>query len=107
MKRAGDFDWKLLESVTEKETGNAQSDACVDVLPRCLTRLTSTWRKNVMSMRELYCPSPLAGFEKMARFHKYFFDINKKFPLLAWEEQAICLQKLQAVVITFSRLNFL
>ena len=33
MKRAGDFDWP--ESVTEKETGNAQSGACVDVLPRC------------------------------------------------------------------------
>ena len=72
-----------------------------------MTRLTSTWRKNVMSMRELYCPSPLAGFEKMAGFHKYFFAINKTFPLLAWEEQAICLQKLQAVVITFLRLNFL
>ena len=25
-------------------------------------------RKNVMSMRELVCPDPLAGFEKMAGF---------------------------------------
>ena len=25
-------------------------------------------RKNVMSMRELFCPDPLAGFEKMAGF---------------------------------------
>ena len=41
MKRAGDFDWKLLESVAEKETGNAQSDACVDVLPRCCSNLVS------------------------------------------------------------------
>ena len=38
MKRAGDFDWP--ESVTEKETGNAQSGACVDVLPRCSARRT-------------------------------------------------------------------
>ena len=29
------------------------------------------------------------------------------FPLITWKEQAICLQKLQAVVITFSLLNFL
>ena len=29
------------------------------------------------------------------------------FPLISWKEQAICLQKLQAVVITFSLLNFL
>ena len=25
-------------------------------------------RKNVISMRELFCPDPLAGFEKMAGF---------------------------------------
>ena len=59
-----------------------------------------------MSMRELFCPDPLAGFEKMADF-KYFFAKNKMFPLKTWKEQAICLQKLQAVVITFSLLNFL
>ena len=29
------------------------------------------------------------------------------FPLITWKEQAICLQKLQAVVITLSLLNFL
>ena len=29
------------------------------------------------------------------------------FPLITWKEQAICLQKLQAMVITFSLLNFL
>ena len=29
------------------------------------------------------------------------------FPLITWREQAICLQKLQAVVITFSLRNFL
>ena len=29
------------------------------------------------------------------------------FPLITWKEHAICLQKLQAVVITFSLLNFL
>ena len=32
---------------------------------------------------------------------------NKMFPLTTWKEQAICLQKLQAVVITLSLLNFL
>ena len=57
-----------------------------------------------MSMRELFCPDPLAGFEKMAGF---FFPKNKMFPLIIWKEQAICLQKLQAMVITFSLLNFL
>ena len=29
------------------------------------------------------------------------------FSLITWKEQAICLQKLQAVVITLSLLNFL
>ena len=29
-------------------------------------------RKNVMSMRELFCPDPLAGFEKMARFQIFY-----------------------------------
>ena len=29
------------------------------------------------------------------------------FPLITWKEQAICLQKLQAVVITLWLLNFL
>ena len=28
------------------------------------------------------------------------------FPLIAWKELAICLQKLQAVAITLSLLNF-
>ena len=32
---------------------------------------------------------------------------NKTFPLITWKEQAICLQKLQAVVITLLLLNFL
>ena len=32
---------------------------------------------------------------------------NKMFPLIIWKEQAICLQKLKAVVITLSLLNFL
>ena len=34
-------------------------------------------RKNVMSMRELFGPDPLAGFEKMALF-KYFFCLKIK-----------------------------
>ena len=32
---------------------------------------------------------------------------NKMFPLITWKEKAICLQKLQAVVITLSLVNFL
>ena len=32
---------------------------------------------------------------------------NKMFLLITWKDQAICLQKLQAVVITLSLLNFL
>ena len=63
----------------------------------------SSGRKNVMSMRELFGPDPLAGFEKMAGFQNFFFlPNNKTFPLLTWKEQAICLRKFQAVVITFS-----
>ena len=31
-------------------------------------RVGISGRKNVMSMRELFCPDPLAGFEKMAGF---------------------------------------
>ena len=58
-------------------------------------------------MREIFCRGPLAGFEKMAGFQIFLLPNDKMFPLLSWKEQAICLQKLQAVVITFSLLNFL
>ena len=60
-----------------------------------------------MSMRELFCPDPLAGFKKMAGFQIFFCLKIKFFSLITWKEQAICLQKLQAMVITFSLLNFL
>ena len=60
-----------------------------------------------MSMRELFCPDPLAGFEKNGGISNFFFPKNKMFPLITWREQAICLQTLQAVVITFSLPNFL
>ena len=36
-------------------------------------------RKNVMSMRELFCPDSLAGFEKMAGFQNFFGLIIKRF----------------------------
>ena len=36
-----------------------------------------------------------------------FWPNNEMFPLITRKEQAICLQKLQAVVIAFSLLNFL
>ena len=60
-----------------------------------------------MSMRELFYPDPLAGFEKMAVSQVFFLPNFNMFPLITWKEQASCLQKLQAVVITFSLLNFL
>ena len=58
-----------------------------------------------MSMRELFCPDPLTGFEKTAGF-QIFFCLKIKCFDSTWKEQAICPQKLQAVVIT-SLLNFL
>ena len=60
-----------------------------------------------MSMRELFCPDPLAGFEKNGGISNIFLRKNKMFPLITRKEQAIFLQKLQAVVITSSLLNFL
>ena len=60
-----------------------------------------------MSMRELFCPDPLAGFEKNRGISNIFLPKNKMFPLITWKEQAICLQKLQAVAVTLSLLNFL
>ena len=35
-------------------------------------RHTPSGRKNVMSMRELFCPDPQAGFEKMAGFQIFY-----------------------------------
>ena len=60
-----------------------------------------------MSMRERFCPDPLAGFEKNGGISNILLPKNKMFPLITWKEQAICLQKLQAVVITLSLVNFL
>ena len=59
-----------------------------------------------MSMRELFCPDPLAGFEKNGGISNIFLPKNKIFPLITWKEQAICLQNLQVVVISLSLLNF-
>ena len=44
---------------------------------------------------------------KNGEISNIFLPKNKMFPLITWKEQAICLQKLQAVVITLSLLNFL
>ena len=44
----------------------------------------------------------------MAGFQIFLFlPRNKMFPFITWKVQAICLQKLQVVVITFSLFNFL
>ena len=37
-----------------------------------LRRARGSGRKNVMSMRELFCPDPLAGLEKMAGFQIFY-----------------------------------
>ena len=43
----------------------------------------------------------------MAGFQIFLFlPRNKMFPFITWKVQAICLQKLQVVVITFSLFNF-
>ena len=44
------------------------------LLPRLLllSLSPSSGRKNVMSMRELFWPDPLAGFKKMAEFQIFF-----------------------------------
>ena len=43
----------------------------------------------------------------MAGFQIFLFlPRNKVFPFITWKVQAICLQKLQVVVITFSLFNF-
>ena len=74
--------------------------------PQGLHESYTSGRKNVMSMREFFYPDPLAGFEKMAGFRNMSLPKNIMFPLITWKEQAICLQKLQAVVIALSLLNF-
>ena len=44
----------------------------------------------------------------MAGFQIFLFlPRNKMFTFITWKVQAICLQKLQVVVITFSLFNFL
>ena len=60
-----------------------------------------------MSMCELFFPDPLAGLEKNGRISNILLLKNKMFPLITWKEEAICLQKLQAEVITLSLLNLL
>ena len=54
-------------------------------------------RKNVMSMRNVFAQILWPGLKKWRNF-KYFLPNNKMFPLITWKGQAICVQKLQAVV---------
>ena len=44
----------------------------VSRIRRHLGMMQSSGRKNVMSMRELFCPDPLAGLEKMAGFQIFY-----------------------------------
>ena len=60
-----------------------------------------------MSMRDFFCPDPLARFQKNGGISNNLLPKNKMFPLITWKERAICLQTLQAVVITLSLVNFL
>ena len=42
-----------------------------------------------MSMRELFCPDPLAGFEKMLKnggISNILLPKNKIFPLITWKK---------------------
>ena len=60
-----------------------------------------------MGMRERFLPRSPGRFWKNGGISNIFLPKNKMFPLLTRKEQAICLQKLQAVVITLWFLNFL
>ena len=52
------------------------------ILGLCLIILAwDSGRKNVMSMRQLFCPDPLTGFEKMAGFQLFSCLKIKCFPL--------------------------
>ena len=54
-----------LESVTEKETGNAQPGACVDVLPRCwlsLDCMTACLHQSKFEMSLLLYPETMLSF---------------------------------------------
>ena len=64
-------------------------------------------RKNVMSMPELFLARSPGRVWKNGGISNILLPKDKTFPLITWKEQAICLQKLQAVVITLSLLNFL
>ena len=50
---------------------------------------------------------PWPGLRKWGDFKYFFLPKIKMFLLITWKEQAICLQMLQAVVITLPLLNFL
>ena len=67
----------------------------------CATKVGISGRENVMSKRELFCPDPRAGFEKLAGFQKFCCLIIKRFTLKQ-ERTSNLSQKLQAVVISFS-----
>ena len=49
-------------------------------------------------------PIPWAGMKKWRDFKYFFLPNNKTFLLLTRKEQAICLDRLQTVVIAFSLL---
>ena len=42
-------------------------------------RVVGLGRKNVLSMRELFCPDPLARYEKIEGFQIFFCLIIKRF----------------------------
>ena len=63
-------------SSSVKHTGRTARDRAekrsAQISAHPLSQAQDSGRKNVMSMRELFCPDPLAGSEKMAGFQIFF-----------------------------------
>ena len=59
-------------SLCKFTSGSRRSLSRPRILRSLLGNLSTSGRKNVMSMRELFCPDPLAGFEKMAGFQIFY-----------------------------------
>ena len=77
-----------VESVTEKETGNAQPGACVDVLPRCwlsLDCMTACLHQSKFEMSLLLYPETMLSF--------LWSDIHKPYQSLLITAINYCLRR--------------
>ena len=59
-------------TLNEERSARFTAQPLSALVKRYLTLVSTSGRKNVMSMRELFCPDPLAGFEKMAGFQIFY-----------------------------------